>query len=466
MKYKRKYKKGGKLKYQTGGLFDPPLFNFGSNPMQPVPTGPGKVIMPGSSRRFGTLGSYSPPNPSGYNPAAKGTFKTSSGRPIQPKMSTSPTRLKSGRPVSVGGGTPTTSLASKVLRGLGRVATPLGLGYMVGEGIQHLIEGDDGRGENEAFLNKLRQSVGAGEVNESNVPGDISGSNYIGGLGPVAPQRQRPAGAPEAPKSPNVPMSRPEDEIIGADIDTTGFGSPEDGGINPWMGADNPVATQDLPGMDIPQGELTAVDLGEDVPSSISEAAMPGGGKGGIGADLLQFAPDIMNFATGVFGKDKTKPATRVSRRGVGMIDDRVNVRPQLMAARRNYRAIIADPNASPNQKLAAQAQLQNQESQIYADKFNRETQLKTNKARLQSQIDSQQAQFDEQFRQDKMASEANLGITGNFARQAMGNISTKMLQKKAMEAKEKGDKRDILAYISSLPEAVQTRILESYDLN
>lgn len=407
MKYKRKYKKGGKFKYQTGGHPDPPT------PLSDLWT---NVFGPANRAITGARQGFKP------NHALFGQFKENVATPVVNAAG------RQGPTGAYNFGFDSGPAPS------GQVETPV---TQTNEGLLPNYS------PNFPVIGEQVQGSPASLTPE---PGP-----WRRELDPLGLVRMRGAGTPDpSPTEVEASPASPGPSATGPNV-------PREGGVE----------TANLPNnFEVPQGELAMAGTPEFEGAAEASVVPPGEAGGGLGSDLLQFAPDIMNFATGVFGKDETKPATRVSRKGVGMIDDRVNVRPQLMAARRNYRAIIADPNASANQKLAAQAQLNAQESKIYADKFNRETQLATNKASLQSQLDTQQSQYDEQYRQDKMQSEANLGITGNFAREALGNISTKMLQKKAEDAKRTGDKRDILAYISSLPEAAQTRILENYDLN
>lgn len=218
-----------------------------------------------------------------------------------------------------------------------------------------------------------------------------------------------------------------------------------------------------------PPEDYTDVDASpvEGNMNSGQAALTPTGAEGSGGSasptgEALQYIPEALNFLTGTLGKDKTKPATQISNRSVDMMPSTVNVNPQLNQARKAYRAITSDPNVSMNQKLAAQAQLQNQISQIHANKFNRETQLQANKAQLQSQIDRGNATFREQERQDKMASEANLGLTGNFARQALTSASQKYMQNRALEAQMDQADKQLRTIIGAYPEAVQKRILRS----
>lgn len=181
--------------------------------------------------------------------------------------------------------------------------------------------------------------------------------------------------------------------------------------------------------------------------------------------NALQYLPEALNLATGIFGKDETRPATQINQRSVGMMPDRINVNPQLQDIRSSYRAIIADPNASTPEKLAAQAQLNRTISSIYATKQNQESRMQANRAQLQAQLDRGQSRFDNQYREDKMISDANLGVDGNFARQALSSISSKYLQQKAIEAKKQQDKQAFMAIIKSLPKAAQDRLTKWYEV-
>ena len=194
--------------------------------------------------------------------------------------------------------------------------------------------------------------------------------------------------------------------------------------------------------------------------TGVAEATGASAGSN-IGETFLQIAPDLLNFGAGVFGKDRTPAPAQVSRGALSNFNTNVNVSPQLLSARRAYQAIIRNPNATPNQKLAAQTILAQQESQIFSDKLNRENQLQANKASLENSINRQQAILDEQARQDKMASEANLGIGGNFARTALGNIGTKLLKSKAQSNLANQSSEDVANYIQTLPPSERRRMLQ-----
>lgn len=178
-------------------------------------------------------------------------------------------------------------------------------------------------------------------------------------------------------------------------------------------------------------------------PAQSNSSAQSQEGNDTLGT-ALQLAPDMVNFATGAFGKDKTKPATEVSNRSVNMMRDRVNISPQLRDLKSGYRSIASSPYTTNNQRLAAQSNLQKGLSRTYANKFNQETQLRNQKASMQGRIDQANARFREQERQDRMASEANLGISGNFARQSLSSMANKLLQMKRDQKLSERDKEMI----------------------
>lgn len=142
-----------------------------------------------------------------------------------------------------------------------------------------------------------------------------------------------------------------------------------------------------------------------------------------------QFLPDAINVATGLFGKDRTRPATKVNRSSLANFNTKFNINPALRRNDESYASILADRNTTQSQRLAALSQKLTSDSALAVEKENMENRLKSDKARLGVALDVRQAGFDEQFRQDKMASEANFGIDGNFVRSAVGNISNKLLQ-------------------------------------
>lgn len=234
--------------------------------------------------------------------------------------------------------------------------------------------------------------------------------------------------------------------------------------------ATNPIPTASVSAEnvspDIPQGSLDAAQTPEMMNPEVPIEAGEGSGEGGMEmGSALQYIPEIMNFATGIFGKNKTPKPTQVSNRAVDMVDTNVNVNPQLMKNAQGYRAILSDPNATVGQKLAAQSMKQQGDSQVFADKWNRENQLKSNQARIQANLDSQNAQFANQARSENMMGDAMFGPTGNMARQAAGSFSQKLLQNQAQNNQKKQDKIAAMSVISQLDPALQEKFINQLGL-
>ncbi len=210
--------------------------------------------------------------------------------------------------------------------------------------------------------------------------------------------------------------------------------------------------------------ETTAPDIDSSSVSTNPTESLSGGESnfGNILSKGLQFLPDIVNFATGVAGKDKTRPATRISRNSLSNYPSKYNINPVLSSNRSGYVSILRDPSATANQKLAALSMKQRADSQAYAEKQNKENQMQSNKASIQANLDSRQAQYDNQYREDKMISDANLGIDGNFARNSLFNISTKVLQMFAQNNQSKRDEQSLAAMLAGKDPQVIKTIMES----
>jgi hypothetical protein len=226
--------------------------------------------------------------------------------------------------------------------------------------------------------------------------------------------------------------------------------------VNP-VGVSNGVApSNDIRGVSVPDSpEL----------SQPSEGALAPGSTGVNVANIaMQFLPDLINLGTGLLGKDKTPEAVTVPNTSVARMPSRYNINPMLESNRAGYSAILSDPSATINQKLAAQVAKQRADQIAYAEKLNREAQMDADKASLQANIDAQNAQYEARAREDRMAIEANLGLAGNFARQALSNISTKGLQMIAESNKKEATDKQLMAILSGLDPEVRQRILNSLE--
>lgn len=165
----------------------------------------------------------------------------------------------------------------------------------------------------------------------------------------------------------------------------------------------------------------------------------------------LQLAPDIINAGMGIFAKDSTRSATKVPRTKIKRSFKGYNINPMLQSNRAGYRSILSSPGATINQKLAAQGIKQQADSQAYATKANKDQEAEMRYDLAQGNMDAsragQQAGFNEQYRQDRMASDANLGVSGNYARTAYSNIANKLLMNQREENMSLRDKQLLEMY-------------------
>lgn len=209
---------------------------------------------------------------------------------------------------------------------------------------------------------------------------------------------------------------------------------------------------------------MSAGDIATAPEGTFGEAGGAGGGSGWVNT-ALQFVPEAMNLAKGVFGDEDVPEPTQVSNRSVNKFPVNVDVSPQLSRNAASYRAILQNPNATINQKLAAQSQKQKSDAQILAQKQNRENQLRANRAKMQANIDRQNAQFRNQRRTEQMKTDAMFGPTGNMARQAVGSASQKLLMQQAMNNRAERDKQAMQALLQNMSPAVKRNFLNDAGL-
>jgi hypothetical protein len=173
----------------------------------------------------------------------------------------------------------------------------------------------------------------------------------------------------------------------------------------------------------------------------------------GVGRSALEYAPTAINALTGIFGKNTTGKPTEVKRTKVGSQPINYNINPYLEQSGSNYRAILANPNASANERLAALSQKNRGDSGAFAKKSNVEMQMKEQRNARQAGLDAnrnaQQASLNErnQVRAEKAA--AQLGITGNIARQSYSEISRIIQQKRKDKNLSERDKQ-LLKYLET----------------
>lgn len=194
-------------------------------------------------------------------------------------------------------------------------------------------------------------------------------------------------------------------------------------------------------------GRISAPNsLGVPTKSGAIEALNPGvksttdaeavlGGLGGIkpdwGAFAMNAAPELINIATGIFGKNKNAPATKVNRAALGHMPTRYNIRPILNANASDYRGMqksMKQMGAGPGMMQAAYAKKLQANNQAWGLKAIKENEQQARIAGMMANFDSQDAGFGEQRAQDNMMTDANLGIGGNFARSGFSGLANKGL--------------------------------------
>jgi len=147
----------------------------------------------------------------------------------------------------------------------------------------------------------------------------------------------------------------------------------------------------------------------------------------------MQFLPEAMNFARGIFSKPSTPPPTQIARTRMPYQDTTYNINPALQSMSASYRGVMADPAMNTNQKMAAYSQKLQNTGALYGQKENIENQRRMQLASQQAQLDAgrrqAQAQYDEAARQEQMMADANTGFFGNFAMQSLTDAGNKYLQ-------------------------------------
>lgn len=177
-----------------------------------------------------------------------------------------------------------------------------------------------------------------------------------------------------------------------------------------------------------------------------ADRTVPNGGVNWSSA--LDYALPVAQGLMGAFGKNKTRPATQVKRTNVNQSPINYNINPLLEQSGASYRAILSNPNASAGERLAALSQKNRIDSQAYATKSNVEMQMGERRNARQAGLDAnrnaQQASMDERRRVDVERAQANLGLTGNFARMSLSEISAILAQKRKDKSLKESDLRQI----------------------
>lgn len=316
---------GGRTKawqYQTGGV---------ANPWDPKPrtfySGPG-----------GTSTSIPPNNPRTFVGGPKGTGV--SGLPAR----TPGTALQTINTRSVG---------SRLMNIAGRWAAPLGVGIPAGMALGEMVAGKD---LGEVRSRKARNEELLDEATQNRIQSEQDLADLREQLG----------------SRPDVENPVPEAEIIEETIDP-GFNM----GVAPGASPDVSVGEAEVGdvnlGTDLTEyatGELAGA--GSDSPAVDPASPVPEAGPGGQGksfgskafdvaSELAPYAADLFNIGTAASMREPERPGRVTPIK----MDDRISTVADEEALTRSARAIVGDPTASSNQKLAAISQLQQGKNQV-----------------------------------------------------------------------------------------------------
>ena len=149
------------------------------------------------------------------------------------------------------------------------------------------------------------------------------------------------------------------------------------------------------------------------------------------GTFALNAAPEVLNIATGIFGKNRNAPATKVDRTALGYMPNKYNIRPIINANASDYRGIqrsLKQTGAGPGMMQAAYANKLKANNAAYGTKENQENHMRAAIASMIANFDAQDSRYANQRAEDNMMVDANLGIGGNFARAGLSNLAGKGL--------------------------------------
>lgn len=511
-KIMKKFGNGGSMgyqKYQTGGAFDPTRItswnpprigsqintitgNPASAPLRPQTVG-GTVHAPGK----GPIHKIKPWNPPAqgyagnrYNPSTQNLFKTNnpgdpfkrSARGIGAKTLNKVDDLKRGAGVANKGTSrwidPITKnrwagRLGKVGRFAGKAAWPvaaLQTGMMAGEGLRYLFPAEREKiaQENEEtrqqdFLGKLRESAANMDTGRRGFAGSgVLRNEYqpyntqpfaVNPFGMVNGQQDASGSNPSTGFDPLGAYQSDADRIRSSKGALPALPTGQGSGRRNSNTVPNAPAKPNVAAEQAPMME-PEVDIDTDVGAYQQYGQMEMPNEGTDWAGMLQYAPTAINLATGLFGKNRTKDATQIKRTKIGGQPINYNINPQLEQSGSNYRAILSNPNASANERLAALAGKNRADSGAFATKANTEMQMREQRNSRQAGLDAnrnaQQGSMDERHRQDVQRAQAQLGITGNLARMSMSEISQILQQKKMDKNLTARDKR-MIEYLESI---------------
>jgi hypothetical protein len=208
----------------------------------------------------------------------------------------------------------------------------------------------------------------------------------------------------------------------------------------------------------------------------VAETVMAGMGQQqddgpGFLRQALPYLPGAMNLARGAFESSEVSdvPYTPPQGRAEDTIQDMetdVDVGPQRAAVQQGLRSVLADPNASMNEKLAASSQAQQNLAQVESQAENRETQLRN---QMLSQLAGAQRSRDQMIsqgrtqaeratrRQQMKADEAQRNLIQSGLQQVSQTYQQQQRQKQLQEM----DREKLNAILARIPEGRRGAILD-----
>lgn len=359
-------KYGGSLKerYQTGG----PIFYSTPNGVYPSTPGGARFISgPGGTQITGSPVRYTP-KPTSIVP------KPTSIVPTHPNRG--PTSL-------VHQPRPTPNAGSSWMRGLGKIgrtlsrATPYLLAAHAGNFVAEQIMGDTVLGsynrmrDNQEALRRATRRRQDAEfenfdpelLNKVTYQPD-SGFRFYEHPGETVVEETEDAPVPVAEEGTDrtpsrVPATQPEDPIM--------MPTPND-----ILGLPIGMSDRELPTYSVSNYEANLPETNSQTPPETDIETVPvegdAGGGGGFGwdtaAQLAPYAADLLNIGIASTMKKPKRPRAY----SPAMMDERVSTTADEEALTASARAILHDPNATANQKLAATAQLNRAKNRVRSE--------------------------------------------------------------------------------------------------
>jgi len=207
----------------------------------------------------------------------------------------------------------------------------------------------------------------------------------------------------------------------------------------------------------------TTKDIGKTVGGGVLGGLGAAGEFIGDNATLIgSLLPGAVNTYRGVFGDSDVpdvpyNPPSGRAEDTIRQMETDVDVEPQLAAIDKNLRSILADPNASMNDKRAASAMASQQKSQVLSQAENKETGLYNQQ---QSMLANAQARRDQMIsqgrnraaqmeRQQQMRADAR---QNQLLQTGLGQIASTLQRRKMTEDQMENDLMKYELMVSSMP--------------